>query len=204
MGDLALELVEMWVRGVPGLCLHLIEPTQAALPISREKTRRFMEDPPYWCLCWPSGLWLARALSRGQVDCVDKTVLDLGCGCGIVGLAASLAGAERVVCCDTDLRALERVRQNAELCKAEVETVAVLPEESFDLILLADVLYDPDNLELLEQIRPLGREIWVADSKMHDPCEGFEQVLVVHGAQGLPDLDPNGEFSKISLYRSAE
>jgi release factor glutamine methyltransferase len=42
-------------------------------------------------------------------------VLDLGCGCGIQGLAASVRGASEIVFSDLNPKALENAKKNAEL-----------------------------------------------------------------------------------------
>ena len=44
-----------------------------------------------------------------------KTVLDLGCGSGILAIAALLMGAEKAVCCDIDEKARKVVMENAAL-----------------------------------------------------------------------------------------
>jgi len=43
----------------------------------------------------------------------NRTVVDYGCGSGILGLAAALKGAARVVCVDNDPQALQATRENA-------------------------------------------------------------------------------------------
>ncbi|MGB4611237.1 MAG: METTL5 family protein [Methanothermobacter thermautotrophicus] len=48
-------------------------------------------------------LWAARTMG----DIEGKTVADLGCGTGILGIGAALLGAERVYCVDVDAAALE-------------------------------------------------------------------------------------------------
>lgn len=72
----------------------------------------------------------------------EDKVLDLGCGCGVVGiLAAKQIGAEKVFLCDISENAVQLSRQNA---KANgVETVSIrqsdglknIPETDFTLIL---------------------------------------------------------------------
>ncbi len=53
-------------------------------------------------------------LSEVSFSQEDK-VLDLGCGCGVVGItAANLIGADRVVMCDIDEAAVEVSQKNAE------------------------------------------------------------------------------------------
>lgn len=46
-------------------------------------------------------------------DLTDLTVLDYGCGSGVLGIAAALKGAKQVVCVDNDPQALEATTANA-------------------------------------------------------------------------------------------
>lgn len=52
--------------------------------------------------------WLDRA------DLAGKTLLDFGCGSGVLGIAAALLGAEKVTCVDYDPQAVWATEQNAE------------------------------------------------------------------------------------------
>lgn len=49
-----------------------------------------------------------------NADIEDRTVYDLGCGNGILGIGAKLLGAKYVVGIDNDLRAIEVARANSE------------------------------------------------------------------------------------------
>ena len=58
-------------------------------------------------------------------------VMDLGCGCGVVGiLAAKVCGAENVVMADNDPRAVEVARRNA--ARNGVSGVACMVSDGFD------------------------------------------------------------------------
>ncbi len=46
-------------------------------------------------------------------DVTGKRLVDYGCGSGILGIAAALKGAGKVVCVDHDTQALEATRENA-------------------------------------------------------------------------------------------
>jgi len=46
-------------------------------------------------------------------DCRGLVVVDYGCGSGVLGIAAALSGARRVVCVDNDPQALEATAANA-------------------------------------------------------------------------------------------
>lgn len=49
-----------------------------------------------------------------QQDCQDKVVIDYGCGSGILGIAALLLGASRLIATDIDPQALQASRENAD------------------------------------------------------------------------------------------
>lgn len=58
-------------------------------------------------------------------------VMDLGCGCGIVGItAAKKCGAENVVMSDVDPNAVEAARENAE--RNGVDGVKIVVSDGFD------------------------------------------------------------------------
>lgn len=54
-------------------------------------------------------------------DLAGKTVCDLGCGTGILGIGALLAGAKKVYFIDIDKRALELAKENIEFVKQDYE-----------------------------------------------------------------------------------
>ncbi len=70
-----------------------------------------------------------------------QKVLDLGCGCGIAGIyAAMMCGAENVVMCDNDPRAVAAARENARANGFDIKTyesdgLSCVPESGFDYIL---------------------------------------------------------------------
>ena len=71
------------------------------------------EHAPFWAFCWASGQVLARYLLDHPELVRGQRVVDFGTGSGVVGIAAALAGAERVTVCDSDPHALEAARLNA-------------------------------------------------------------------------------------------
>ncbi len=66
----------------------------------------------------------------------DKTVLDMGCGSGILGIGASLMGAKNVVCVDIDKNATEIAAKNA--AKNDIRNDAFT-------VLCGDVLEDKET-----------------------------------------------------------
>lgn len=72
-------------------------------------------------------------------------VLDLGCGCGMQGLAAAMRGASEIVFADVNPKALENAKRNAELNQQAIgrekkfffvqsDLFSNLKNESFDCI----------------------------------------------------------------------
>src|SRR5690606_8009070 len=51
---------------LPGtdIALWLIDASNMDRAFNPEETRRILEEPPYWCFCWASGLVLARWLAE--------------------------------------------------------------------------------------------------------------------------------------------
>ncbi len=131
-------------------------------------------------------------------------MLDFGAGSGVAGIAAAKAGAQEVVACDLDPLALASCRANAELNGVELgySTDFFAEADRFDLILVADVLYDRANLPLLDQFLTRGREALVADSRVRDFQHPDYQRLAILDALTLPDLAEPWEFRKVSLYHS--
>lgn len=79
-----------------------------------------------------------------QADLTGKTVIDYGCGSGILAIAAALLGADKVIGIDTDPQALEATQANAARNNVIVETYLPqhCPEIQSDL-LLANILAGP-------------------------------------------------------------
>jgi len=77
------------------------------------------------------------ALGRG--DIAGRSVVDLGCGNGVLAIAAKLSGAARVLGVDADPESIEVSRRNAERSEVEVEwDVADVSSvhEPFDTVLM--------------------------------------------------------------------
>ena len=128
-----------------------------------------------------------------------KRVLDFGAGSGVAAIAAAKAGAAEVVACDLDPLALAACRANAALNGVELRYSQDFFGEAdrFDLILVADVLYDRANLPLLDQFLSRGREALVADSRVRDravPAPGRTRCV-------RPDL-AEPAVSPVSLYHA--
>lgn len=197
------QLVLSPLPGLP-LQLWLINPEHMQRRMTDEETQRLINDPPYWSFCWASGLALAQWILNNPTQVQDKRVIDFGAGSGIVALAAKLAGAKTVVACDLDPNALTACKANAQLNKLELSYSSDLfsETEKYDLLFAADVLYDADNLPLLQRFPEFANQLIITDSRQRD----FQHPLLSKSAtlygETLPDLGEPIEFRQVSLYRS--
>jgi predicted nicotinamide N-methyase len=184
--------------------LWLIDANNMDRAFSPEETRRILEEPPYWCFCWASGLVLARWFAANPEWVAGKRVLDFGAGSGVAAIAAAKAGAAEVVACDLDPLALASCRANAELNGVTLTYSEDFFAEAdrFDLIVVADVLYDRANLPLLDHFLSRGRQALVADSRVRDFNHPLYQRLDIIEACTWPDLAEPAEFRYVSLYHA--
>ena len=184
--------------------LWLIDPANMDRAFSPEETRRILDEPPYWSFCWASGLVLARWLAEHPDWVRGKRVLDFGAGSGVAAIAAAKAGAAEVVACDLDPLALQACRANAALNEVVLGYSEDFFAEAdrFDLIIVADVLYDRANLPLLDQFLSRGHEVLVADSRVRDFQHPLYQRLAILDACTWPDLAEPAEFRRVSLYHA--
>jgi len=77
---------------------------------------------------------------------ITGTVVDYGCGSGVLGIAAALLGAERVIGVDTDPQALEAIAANAARNGVDDRVACQAPEyfaEAAADLVLANILAGP-------------------------------------------------------------
>jgi predicted nicotinamide N-methyase len=150
------------------LALDILRPPSADVLIDEE---RFADDEfmPYWAELWPSGLELARAVAGRELD--GSRVLELGCGLGLPSLAAAARGAD-VLATDWAGDALVLLQDNAARNGVQLEVALVRWSEPgplvarapWDLVLGADLLYEPRNVDaLLDALPQLGAHVLLAE-----------------------------------------
>lgn len=186
------------------LKLWLIDAQNMNRAFTPDETRRILYEPPYWAFCWASGLALARYLADQPHWVKGKRVLDFGAGSGVAAIAAAKAGALEVLACDLDPLALAACQANAALNQVQLSYSSDFFGEAdrFDLILVADVLYDCENLPLLDQFLTRGQQTLVADSRVRDFRHPLYRQLESLKALTLPDLAEPHEFRNVSLYHA--
>ena len=79
-------------------------------------------------------------------DFTGETVVDYGCGSGVLGIAAAIKGAGRVICVDNDPQALTATRDNAQRNGVQDAIECLAPEQfspqTADVV-LANILAGP-------------------------------------------------------------
>ncbi len=99
---------------------------------------------------WPAAATLAKRVVEDWDLLPHRSALELGCGCGVVGLACAALGCQRVEFTDRDEGALKLARRAVELqgfsgCTAARRSwgAAEFAGETFDLVVGSDLIYDP-------------------------------------------------------------
>ncbi len=103
--------------------------------------------PPYWAWAWAGG----QALARHVLDHPDlvggRRVADIGCGGGIVAIAAARAGAARVSAIDLEPFAIEACRLNADANAATLDLMEADPidtDDGWETVLVGDMWYESE------------------------------------------------------------
>ena len=102
---------------------------------------------PYWGKVWDAAPLSAECLVQTQWP-EETEALELGCGCGLLGIAGLLAGL-KMTFSDHDAEAVELAVDNAQRNGFDSQVGIVLdwnspPELKFDLLVASDVLYEQE------------------------------------------------------------
>ena len=188
----------------PQISLYLIDANYSLAALDVASAERVMNKPLYWMFCWASGHAMAATILREPWRVKDKVVLDFGAGSGVVAIAAALAGAKKVIAADTDPMAQTAIAVNAELNQVSLNIIANYQndQQPVDLICLADVLYDRDNIPLVDALLATKTPLLLADSRI----KNFSHRLLHHSDQQpgetFPALGGFDEFYQVNFYQS--
>lgn len=139
--------------------LRVVKP-RTADDLINEAEYEVDERLPYWAELWPSGLALANRLAQRPLR--GLRVVELGAGLGIPSLVAAAGGAT-VLATDWYEAPLRFVAINAGRAGLTVATMfvdwrdppqALLDQAPFDMVVAADVLYEPRNAQPLAALLP--------------------------------------------------
>jgi predicted nicotinamide N-methyase len=136
----------------PSITLYLAHEAVALWQLTEAELEAQGLPLPFWAFAWAGGQGLAHYVLDNPDVMAGKNVLDLASGSGLVGIAAKMAGAARVMCADIDPFCAQAIALNAALNHVELEvTVADLIGQDviFDVILVGDLFYERDIAEPL-------------------------------------------------------
>jgi len=152
--------------------------------------RRFLEDDvaPYGLELWPAARMLVEHCLRSE-DGKGRSAVELGCGLGLVSIAASMKGW-RTLATDNEQTSLRFAEYNARLNGADIAAFATLDwhdpprGRKFERIFAADVLYQlADHVPVLACVRALLASNGIAF--IADPNRGvvdrFASLAKAHG-----------------------
>ena len=163
------RVVETPVR-IGGRELSIIHP-ESAEDLIDERDFEHDERLPYWAELWPSARILAEHVSA--MKGAGRSLLELGCGSGLVATSAALAGFD-VVASDyyEDAPRFARVnacRNGAPAIRGRMLDWRALPARlpKFDVVVASDVLYERPYGALVAEVvaRTLSKTgtAWLAD-----------------------------------------
>lgn len=125
------------------------------------------------CLQWLDG-----------IDLQDKTIIDYGCGSGILAIAALKLGAKQAIGIDIDPQALQASRDNAERNNVNDKLALYLakdiPDDLLADVVVANILAGPlkelePNINVLVKPAGLLGLSGILESQSHSVCEAYEQ-----------------------------
>ena len=188
----------------PEISLNLLTADYPRGKLTNEEMLAIIDRPAYWAFCWASGQVTARFLLDNPSICKNKTVIDFGSGSGVLSVAAALTGAASVIACDSDADARAAVLENAKLNQVKsIEVISDLKKLTSkpDVFVASDVLYDRENLGILEILDDYCDLALIADSRVRNLGTFDEfRLLCTKRSKTVPDLDESEEFSLVRLY----
>ena len=177
--------------------------------LRRKAIRDPLRDLPLWAKVWPGSFLLGRFLRKYPVS--GKTLLELGAGCGVLGLVAARHGFARVVISDVVEDALRFARANVlhnglaeqvEVCRLDVTAPGKDARfaDGFDYIAASELLYLDDLhrplLKFLSRhLKPGGKAFFCTDMARHKPRFAKlagKSFKLTEGHLGLKSRDGDG------------
>ncbi len=168
------------------------------------------ERLPYWAELWPAAHAMAEYILKNPENFKNKKILELGCGIGLVGIAAAKTGAD-VIFSDYESEALKFAKNNYFLnFKKQAKTLLLdwrKPSENkiFNTIIAADILYEDRFLapvyKTLQKMLVTGGKVYIAEPDRSVAKPFFK--LMENGFQLNDKMTINIQLEKklsVSLY----
>jgi len=135
-----------------------------------------------------------------SIDLTNKTVVDFGCGSGILGIAAIKLGAKRVIGIDIDPQALEASLDNAQRNGVKDQLEVYLPENQPEFkadVVVANILAAPLR-ELHQVILGLGKSgaefalSGILEEQAQSVCDVYSTLCELY------PIEIDGEWVRVS------
>jgi len=207
---------EVFIRGntdvlspphVPEVKLRLATEAHDLWLKTEEELEAIGLPPPFWAFAWAGGQGLARHVLDHPALVAGKTVLDFASGSGLVGIAARMAGASKVLAADIDPWSETAIRLNAGLNGVTLDHTSddlIGRDGGWDVVLAGDVFYDRGFAGLLvpwfSALAARGASVLVGDpGRAYCPRERMEALATytVPVTRALED----SEVKKTTVWR---
>jgi len=109
-------------------------------------------------------------LSLLQEHVFSKTVVDLGCGSGILGLASHMLGAKQVYSIDNNPAAIEHTTVNADLNQIPLLTSMTIPKTPID-VLLINMIFSEQQEALASYVPSCS--LWLSSGILHNEQDAY-------------------------------
>ena len=141
--------------------------------------------PPYWAYAWGGGAALTLYLGDHPELVAGRTVLDFGSGSGMVGIAASKAGADQVFALEPDPVGQVALKLNAEANGIALALWTGSNLANVDVVLAGDVFYTREvvakTLPILTDFARRGAKVLVGDPFRADlPLRHLDPIAEYH------------------------
>lgn len=192
---------------VPEVRLHLATELMPLWRKSEEELEAMGVPPPYWAFAWAGGQALARYVLDNPDIVHGKSVLDLGAGSGLVGIAAMKAGARTALSADIDTYAAAAIALNAKANSIAIVTTTadmIGSDDDWDVILVGDLCYERPIAERLmtwlHAKEQSGGAVLIGDpGRSYFPKAGVER-LALYRVQTTRELEDR-EIRETGVYR---
>lgn len=192
---------------VPEIQLYLASEAHELWLKTEEELEAIGLPPPFWAFAWAGGQGLARYVLDHPETVKGKRILDFASGSGLVGIAASKAGAAKVTAADIDPWSQTAVQLNAAANSVSLdfnETDLIGQNVDADVVLAGDVFYDKSFAGALvpwfETLATEGKDVLVGDpGRTYLPKDRLEfcAVYEVPVTRALED----SEAKKTTVWR---
>jgi ribosomal protein L11 methyltransferase len=133
------------------------------------KTLVLLPGPGFGDLSHPTTALMLK-LMKGRVK--DQNILDIGCGSGILTLAALYLEAKSAAGIDIEPEAIEHARKNLELNQLQAEFSLSTPTKRYDIALM-NMIY-PEQQTVMKQ--PIQADLWITSGILTTQRDLYHQL----------------------------